>query len=282
MIPSLKARPEWLPGALYCIEQFSGNYEDMVECIVEKWKSQSHRTKAPSRRNSLRAVFGPTLRHLQLMMGEGDKIRLMSKGRELLKVYQKEGESSFKRALATHLVKLDKERWSGVIFEIERLGANVSYQSLLRHLQSIIAVSALSSDRLRKFINYYAYVGLLKFEGDIIQLRHRQLSMVEKGLEPAISDQDFVDSLLASYRSLSPERYGSPYVPIPELRETVCADLDIWPDDFDKMLRQIPKENSHYLIHLTQPMSRQTGGIELSGKYLYYIAIIFKGSEAKI
>lgn len=278
-IPSLKARPEWLPGALYCIEQFSGNYEDMVECIVEKWKAQSHRIKAPSRRNSLRAVFGPTLRHLQLIMGEGDEIRLMSKGRELLKVSQKEGKPAFKRALATHLVKLDKERWIGVIFELKRLGAIVSHDSLLNHLQSIHADSQLNNDKLRKFINYYAYVGLLNFERGLIKLRQRQLHMVEKGLEPMISEQDFVGSLLASYKTLGPEKYGSPYVPIPELREAVCEEMYIWPDDFDKMLKQIPKESSHYLIHLTQPMSRKAGGIKFHEKYLYYIAIIFRGSE---
>lgn len=279
MIPSLKARPEWLPWVLECIEQHSGSYNDMEDCIVSKWHALSHRTKPPSRRNSLRAVFGPTLRHLQLIMGEGDEIRLMSKGKELLNVYRKKGEPAFKRALATHLVKLDKERWAGVIFELKKLGGNVSQAKLLRHLQSLHADSHLSLDKLRKLINYHVYVGLIKLERGFLTLRNRQLRMVQKGIKPKISSREFVNSLMEGYKRLHVANCSSPYVPIPELREDVCERMDIWPDDFDRLLEQVPKESDDYLIHLTQPMSRKAGGIKLREKYLYYIAIIFRKRE---
>ena len=99
-IPSLKARPEWIPRALQCIQEHTGNFGDMENCIVSHWRNTSQRTKPPSSRNALRAVFGPTLRHLQLIMGEGDEIKLMSKGKKLLKAYERQGEAGFKRILA--------------------------------------------------------------------------------------------------------------------------------------------------------------------------------------
>ena len=281
MIPSLKARPEWLPWALDCIGQYSGHYEELVTCIVEQWHRHSHRTKAPSRRNSLRAVFGPTLRHLQLALGEGANIRLTAKGKDLLSHYKEGDEPAFKRILARHLVKLDNERWIGVISKIKMLGENVSHERLLEYLQSTQEDSQLIADRLRKLINYFAYAGVLNVEGGYVNLRLRQLQMIKEDLEPLISDEEFISNLLECYKTFAPGKYGNPYVPIPELREAVCEKMDIWPDDFDKMLQQAPRENSRYLIHLTQPMSRKVGGIKIHDKYLYYVAIILKRDEGE-
>ena len=181
-IPSLKARPEWLPWALDCIDQYSGHYEELVDCIVAQWHKHSHRAQAPSRRNSLRAVFGPTLRHLQLAMGEGTNIKLMSKGKELLTSYKNGGESAYKRALATHLVKLDSERWIGVISNVKILGESATYARLHKHLHSINEGAQLTTDRLRKLISYFAYVGILQVEGNLLKLRIRQLQMIENDL----------------------------------------------------------------------------------------------------
>ena len=271
-IPALKAKAEWLPWALQCFRDHNGDYRKIEDCILTKWQKASQRTKSPSTRNSLRAVFGPSLRHLQLIMGEHDKLQLMSKGNELLRVYDDLGEAEFKKAFAKHLVKLDKERWGGVIFEIQNLGGNITSEKLSDALESRQQGRNIK-DKIRKVLLYYEYVGLVHIEGESVKLRERVLEAITKGLNVRISDSQFLEVMFSAYEKLHAKAGGNPYVAIPEIREEVCGVLGLWPDDFYEILRKIPKETSEYLIHLSQPMVRKPGGIKLGEKYLYYLAI---------
>jgi hypothetical protein len=287
-MPSLKARAEWLPWALKCIRENSGNYEKMQDCILTNWRNISQRTKPPTERNALRAVFGPSLRHLQLVMGEGDSITLMSKGKELLEIYERGGESEFKRLLAKHLLKLEKERWVGIALELQKFSRGVSEDEFLTHLSSTYNTDV-SRDKLRKMLLYYSYVGLVKIEGRNITLREKQLKALLEGIDVELSDEEFIKALATAYEKLratssaeklSPTLSASPYVPIPDLRETVCEMTGIWPDEFYRRLEAIPKETDSYLIHLSQPMMRKPGGIRIGGKYLYYAAIYKKRGDS--
>jgi hypothetical protein len=275
-IPSLKARAELIPKVLQCIKNNLGDYRRMEHCILSLWREVSYRTKAPSKKNSLRAVFGPSLRHLRLIMGEGDKIKLTAKGEELLEVYQKEGESVFKKAFAKHLLKLDKEEWMGLIIELQNFKRLSSEQELLRYLRNKYPNLEISADRLTKLLLQYSYVGLVKKEKGTIQLRGLLLNNLMKGLDVRPSEQAFVQALFKAYEKLRVGSPGSSYIAIPDVREEVCKETKIWPSDFDKYLKKIPKETRRYMIHLTSPMLRKPGGIKLGEKYLYYLAIYKK------
>ena len=274
-IPALKAKAEWLPWALQCIRDYSGNYRKIEDCIMVKWLNISQRTKAPSTKNSLRAVFGPTLRHLQLIMGDGDRLELMSKGKELLNIYEEHGEIAFKKSLAKHLIKLDQDRWGELIFEIDKLGDNTTDNQILNEME-VKQEGQLTKDKLRKVLLYYEYVGLLAIEGKTIKIRKPIFRNLVKGVDVKVSNSKFIEALIKSYDKLQPKSGGNPYIPIPALREAVCEQLGFWPDDFYRLLEEIPKETSEYLIHLSQPMIRKLGGIRLGDKYLYYAAIYKK------
>lgn len=273
--PSLKARAEWIPWTLQCIRDNRGNYHKMQNCILAHWRKVSQRTKPPTEKNSLRAVFGPTLRHLQLIIGDGNNIELMSKGKELLETYERYGETSFKRALAKHLLKLDRERWCGVISKLKILRGPMTEKKFLSHLQITDSDSKVTLDKLRKLLSYYAYVGLVKLESGTVTIRQKQVEMLLKGIDVKLSEKGFFEALHKAYEKLS-LACGGPYVSIPDLREEVCEKTGMWPDDFYKMLESIPKETGDYLIHLSQPMLRKPGGIKIGGKYLYYVAIYKK------
>lgn len=277
-IPALKAKPELIPGVLQRIKDNLGNYKKMEEEVASFWQGKSQRIKAPTVRNSLRAVFGPSLRHLHLIRGEGNELTLTAPGKQLLRVYLADGEVSFKKALARHFLKLDKDEWAGVIFELQKLNRTVSVEELLHHLKrEPYDEPHMSHDRLTKFLWYYAYVGLVKFDGKMVELRQRQLENCLQGLDIKISNEEFIHALIEQYEKLRGGAQGSPYIPIPDLRDEVCEKTGIWLDYFDTMLERIPKETSEYMIHLTQPMLRKAGGIRIAGKYLYYIAIFKKG-----
>jgi hypothetical protein len=198
----------------------------------------------------------------------------MSKGKELLEVYKVSGEAAFKKALAKHLVKLDTERWGGLIFEIKRLGSVVTDKQLLKSLEN--KQGQITKDKLRRALGYYKYTGLITVEGEKVRLRVPVLRNLMKGLDTRVSASKFVKTLLSAYERLQAGTGRSPYVSIPELREAVCEEIGFWPDDFYELLKEIPKETSQYLIHLSQPMERKPGGLKLGGKYLFYIAIYKK------
>lgn len=275
--PPLKARAEWIPWALKCIRANAGDYRAMESCILARWRSVSQRTTEPLAKNSLRAVFGPTLRHLELITGEKDEVELTAKGEELLEVYNTEGELGFKKAFGKHLVKLDKEKWVGLVFEIQNLGESVSQDDLVNHLQRIHPDSGVDRGKLKKLLLQYDYAGVLKLDGKVVHLREPILQSIMTGLDIRLSDQEFVQALDRAYRKLRQNLVGSQYVPIPKIRDEVCKDTKIWPSDFDRHLQRLPKETPEYLIHLTEPMLRKPDGIKMAGKYLYYFAIYQKG-----
>lgn len=279
IMPSLKARPEWIPWALRCIRDNAGDHKKMHDCIMAHWRKVSQRTKPPLEKNALRGVFGPTLRHLQLIMGEGDEIELTSEGKDLLETHEKQGESAFRRVLAKNLVNLERAQWIPILLQLQKAGEPVQERKLLDSFSSTYG-TYVSSDKLSKILVYYSYVGLVNREGGTATLRKKQLNMLLKGVEVTLSKNEFVRALRTAYEKLSSAAHGSPYVPIPKLKEAVCKRTDIWPDDFYRMLQEIPKESSDYLIHLSQPMLRKPGGIKIGEKYLYYAAIYKKGGKS--
>jgi hypothetical protein len=279
-LPSLKAKPELIPLVLRCIRDNPGKYKKMEDCIATLWQEKSLRVKKPTIRNSLRAVFGPSLRHLQLIRGEGDSLILMPAGRKLLQSYETEDEAGFKSAFAKHFVRLDRDDGISVLSELERLDGSVPIEVLLTRLKALNSETAITKDRLRKFLLYCSYLNLVKLRDGKVELRKRQFRNSLYGIDVRLSDNEFIQALSQEYNKILAKISGSPYVAIPDLRDNVCETTGISPDYFYKKLEEIPKETSRYLIHLTEPMQRKSGGIRLAGRYLYYAAVYKKQKEA--
>jgi hypothetical protein len=270
-IPPLKAKPETIPWVLKILRDNEGNFKKMENSIVEYWRKISLRKREPSRKNSLRAVFGPTLRHLQLIRGEGDDIKLLPKAKELLESYGNVGEAVFKQKFAEHLLKLEETKWINLSSELYEL-EHISIESLLGYLARKYPVSRIDETKLRKYLSYLEYVGLVSFsEGEVIFRKTLYQSLI-RGLRKEISEDAFRKILFESYMRLRAKQTSS-YVPIPDVRDAVCEVTGIWPNQFDQLLMKIPKETPEYLIYLSQPMMRESGGIRVGDKYFYYIAI---------
>jgi hypothetical protein len=276
-IPPLKARPETIIRILLIIEDSEGDFKKIEDGVIDYWRKTSIRRTEPSRKNSLRAVFGPTLRHLQLIRGEGDGIKLLPKAKELLESYEHGGEILFKQKLAEHLVKLEETRWVRILSALED-HEFISIELLLRTVLGEYPVSAIDKSKLRKYLAYLEYVGLISTKNGKIVLRKTLYEITVAGLQKDTSLDQFLKALFEGYEELRKKQTSS-YVPIPEVKDTVVEKLGIWPDQFDEWLKKIPKETNEYLIHLTQPMVRESGGLEIVGKYFYYICVIQKRDE---
>jgi len=275
-LPALKAKVNLIPRVLGIIAVNQGSYVKIEQAISDFWRSESKRRKPPTSRNSMRAVFGPTLRHLQLIRGERDSIRLLPLGKKLLAEYKEREEAGYKKLLARHLVKLDKEKWLNVLGYLSESGRSHMFDDLLNAVRSQTPEGVINEERLTKFLLYCQYVGVVSVKNRSVVLRNSQYERCTRNSCTPLSDQDFVRLLFEAYELVRSTSEGSPYVSIPDVRDVVCERGGIWLDDFDQKLRDIPKETKDYLIQLTQPMVRKSDGLTIGGKYLYYIAIYEK------
>jgi len=275
-LPALKARADLIAGVLEIIRDNEGNYSKIEEAVIDFWRRESSRKKPPTSRNSMRAVFGPTLRHLYLIRGERDDIKLLPPGKKLLEEYEKGGERAYKKTLARHLVKLDNEKWLNILGYLRESNKKHTFSELLDTLRQRAPDSGINNERLTKFLLYCEYVGLVYIRNRFVALRASQYKISVQSTYKQLSDKEFFRLLHQQYELLRSRGEGSPYVPIPDLRDSVCEKGEIWLDDFDKKLKNIPKETDDYLVQLTQPMVRKPKGITIGGKYLYYIAIYKK------
>lgn len=97
-----------------------------------------------------------------------------------------------------------------------------------------------------------------------------------------MSNKSFKDILIEEYikilniGELQSYYYISPYIPISKLRKRVRKELNISDTEFDKQFLEIKRETSKYLIHLTQPMLRGSGGVRINNKYYHFIGIFSK------
>lgn len=275
-LPPLKAKANLIPGVLGIIRDNQGSYGNIEQAIIDFWRSESKRRKPPTSRNSMRAVFGPTLRHLQLIRGERDSIRLLPLGKKLLEEYEERGEAGYIKLLAKHIVKLDKENWLNVLGYLRESGKSHTFGDLLNGVRSQTPDGVINEERLTKLLLYCQYVGLVSVKNRSVVLRGSQYDRCTRNSCARLNNEDFVRLLYEAYEMLRSASEGSPYVSIPDVRDVVCEKGGIWLDDFDKKLINIPKETEEYLIQLTQPMVRKPDGLTIGGVYLYYIAIYKK------
>ena len=70
--------------------------------------------------------------------------------------------------------------------------------------------------------------------------------------------------------------YISPYIQISKLRKVIRKEFNISDREFDKQFLEVKRETPEYLIHLTQPMLRGSGGVKINNKYYHYIGIFSK------
>jgi hypothetical protein len=270
-LPSFKARPEWVGPVLALFREHAGHYSALEEAIAHWWQNQSARTRPPHVRNSLRAVFGPTLRHLSLITGAGENITVTHQGDRLLTA-QAGGEAQFKKQFAAHVTRLDHESWIRVLPYLNTAQTPPTLSQLVEHIrESYPSIPHIDTQKLTKYLNYFAFTGLVQFSGPYVNLRIKQYEAARTGAwTPLPPPARFVHAVERAYDRLSA---GNIYVPIPLLRDAVCRELGIWDDEFDTMLLEMPKETHSHIVQLSAPMARARGGLRIGGAYVYYIAV---------
>jgi len=132
---------------------------------------------------------------------------------------------------------------------------------------------AKSGTRVQSWISFLKYVDLIRTLGSRISAMSYQYRAMLSG-EKIPSNRKFVRGLKSAYAHLRAMGHGggSPYVPIPVLRDTVSDDLGITTFTFDNKLKNTVA-SSNVRIVLSTPMRKKEGGIIIGKKYYYFAAV---------
>jgi len=288
-IPAVKTRPKYLPCILEIVNRNTGNYQAMTKELHQFICAKGGRRKLPSVENAVNMTL-PTLRLLRLAKGNENETRLSVRGEIMLRNSQNEEgaivDSKFRKIFAIHVLGLEKRYYVPVVDIAQRLGKNVQdgltflEKDLLENIKTTYGEEVAISDRLKKWLSYLRFIGFIhKIRNRLYQVRDHQIRAAT-AKDVKVPRSKFRQELIENYERLCSD-IESPYLPIPDLRESVLRAFDgkLWDEDFDVMLRKIKKEDHRYVISFAEPMYPKRGGLRLDGSYYYYIIIRDKEEE---
>jgi hypothetical protein len=274
-LPALKLQPKTipLPELLKTIKKYSGDYSQLEDHVYELWIASSRRTTPPSKRNALRAVIGPSLRHLDLTRGEGNSFKLTGSAEHLLQKFNEGGESIFKKWFGSHLAHKDAKDWIDVLSTLVSHHEELSISEIIQGYTKNNPQLIIEKGKLLKYLRFFEYCGLITIKEHMVKANERQICAAQSETFVEIHNQEFLHALLFAYNKLNNFTRG-PFVAIPDLRDDVCSQIGVFPDEFDEILVSLPRETEDIIIEFAQPMNRQEGkGLHIGAIYMYYLAI---------
>jgi len=274
-IPAVKLPPELVPKICRIFIERSSNPEQLKTEVISCIRSNSVRVRPPSDKNAFRAVTLPSLRHLGLIEGKWPETHKTADLAELVRSFTI-STSTGMRAYGRIIAVLDA-KGPKFMDAIRSLSPKSGEEELLRFLArgfGVVSENELRElrDRTKRWLTYLNYVELvtdssgLKLNDAILRIDMSNKSLV-------LSRNEFVSLLSQKYREI---RMGSPdlvYVPIPQIRDAVCqAKPGMLKEDFYDLLKETIGGKDLRIL-LSEPMTRQEGGMWMGQKYYYYISL---------
>jgi len=283
-IPIIKATPRMILELLKCIEANAGNILDMKNCIHTYLQRLGGKEKQRNVRSDVYGITLPSLRKLKLVIGHGGFLQLNSNGRLLLRSYSSGGFDEFRYQFGRILYEID-ERQCKVVSTLIQVSDRIPKQNTVTygHLVSNLAKKGIEThekdERLRKWLPFLEYVGLIKkIDKDLFQVNLKLVRTYNLKRTPAPFEL-FEKILFEEYENL--EIREGIYVLIYRLRENVCTRLVEKGHSFNTFdfeiffVALINKYSSleRKKILLSQPGKREEEGMYVGNTYYYFISI---------
>jgi len=270
-----KCPPRLVLPSLLAISRNIGDWASIQDSII----GQARRVQLRAKEETIVSAYvTPTLRNLRLIEGEAGKMHLSSDGTQCLVEYRSKGLDGFKLRLGLQLILVDSES-SLLIPHMLRNHCSrdsaVAIDQLRMYLRSQGVEGADGGTRLSYWMAFLRHVELVILLNARYYIVGSQYNAMKRG-EPRVPDMRFLDVLKKEYRRLLAGTYGSPYVPIPDVREAVCNDLGISSFAFKRRLIDLTflgtRANLPRIV-LATPMRKKPYGLRIGRKYYYFLAI---------
>lgn len=254
-IPMIKEnRIEKIVDCLQCIDKYAYNREKFRDCVLQLYPGKSEKSV-------FRGMVIPTLRHLGLILGYADFIRVSANGKLILK--SKEfGEEEFKRVLRASFLEIDNQLFN-FISELEKMSVyRVSEDTFLENIvEKIEGVSIKQKiERIKRWLKVLEQCDFVKTNKNL-SILFENLTKGKSDLNSEKKEKNFKEYLFKSYSFLAP--YSAGIVDIADLRAEVALQIYLEKREilteiqFDNLLRKLPIVTDEYIISLGQPMGAE-------------------------
>lgn len=219
-------------------------------------------------------MIGPTLRNLGLIVGGGEDIVLTNDGNQCLDAYQRGKMAGYLKRLGYQIIQIDKKNVNLIPYLLLKYSSKssaVSIDTLRKELFANGVSNANKATPVAGWIRLLEYVGLVRRIGNLYYCIESEYNALLTG-EQKPTKESFKQYVKEATKTLQRSTFGSPYIPIPDIREEVCKGMKISSFTFDRMLEEISREEDLRVVFAT-PTRRLPGGVTIRGKYYYFIAV---------
>lgn len=270
-----------LVDCLSCIDRFSYDRPKQLECVLSLYPNVKKNDPLHKEKSVFRGMVIPSLRHLGLIVGFGDFIRVSANGK--LIVASRELEANMHgKVLRAVFWELDSIAF-GFLVSIHELAPKNSQEFVELMVKNMEGFSdKQKKERIQRWLRMLAQVELILYDPPKLEVRDERHRETSADLSYRDS-QRFNKLFLESYAELKSISTG--VVDIAELRKVVCLsylrnhERIVTENMFDEMLRAMPFETDHYLISLGRPMGAGEKLLEYKGNHYRTIFIDFRLKE---
>ena len=225
----------------------------LIEVLSKIEQNEISYLKKKFTKNRLHEILSQ-LRNMRLIEYDEtlEVMKSTERGRALLDAFKKEDRSKM------HIIMLSWEPYRR-IYELLRSGAYSFYEISRKLEMNIVVVDTI--------------IRLMKSIGIPIGRDDSNRLYLEKSIYE-IDLKYFLNMLLYEYKLLV-KRHSNKYIPLPELRRSVCSRIRISKETFNEALKRLLDVELNTFITLTSaPVSvRREEGLKIRGKHFYYIYI---------
>jgi len=267
-----KGQPEFIHPSLEIFNEHEGNWKIIWEKLVKMVKEKKYRAKED---NIVSAYITPTLRNLKLIHGNGLQVKLTSDGKQCLNEYTNQGLTKFKKRLFHQVLKVDQQNVNLIEHLLKNHNSHetsISTSELKEELFNLGIKNAKKPSPVQGWISLLKYLELVEHIGTKHYIVKSQYVAFTKG-EKIPSSRTFIKTLKDASQKLKHLTKGTPYIPIPNFRETVCSILQISSFTFDSLLREHYSKQKGIRLTFATPIRKVSRGMIIRNKYYYFIAV---------
>lgn len=284
-IPLIKEyRIDKIKSCLKCIDKYSFNRDKQKECILSLYPDKKGKDSEHKEKSVFRGMVIPSLKHLGLIIGYGDFLRVSANGKLIIES-ELMSKNLHQCVLRAVIYEIDQNIFQFI--DVFRDTDSISIQNFLQ----LMNINAPSEKQKKERISHW--FSILK-EAKLINYNAQNITLNEHKYNQILSDvdvdnknmEDFKKYLFEVYFELSKETAG--IVDIADLRENVAVKLlrenkiILTENQFDEMLRKIPFATDSYIISFGRPMGAEEKLFKYKDNYFRTLSIqVFKREASK-
>lgn len=261
---------------LNCFYCFPFNRDGLRDCILRLYKGKDEKSV-------FRGMVIPSLRHLGLILGYEEDLRLSANG-NLLVLARKQSIKEGMRLFRVLLTEMDDDVLKiHKIIEREAMPLTEFKEIIINKIDAPSEKQA--KERAEHWLSMYLDLGLLVKKDVRIEIAKKKYLCAKKDLNIETKTQYFKNHFFDSYYSLFKKQENVPIIDIADIRLEVAQrfykkqNLVLTEKQFDILLRMMPFLTDEYMISLGRAMGAEEKVFKYGDNYYRTLSVRFLKKE---